>query len=216
MLLISGLGNPGLEYKYTPHNIGFMALDELAARHGLKFRKNKCGAKLAIMARPHCEKEESQLSFKSNILKSVLRFKKTESQARVVLAKPYTYMNLSGKSVACLKDRYGIKNNNIVVVSDDFNLERGQIRIRAKGSSGGHKGLQSVIDELETEDFPRFRVGIGGGNRESSEAYVLAQMTERDKLEYADAVSNTVDAIEFYLKEGIDKAMSTYNFRNII
>ncbi|MDP8216354.1 MAG: aminoacyl-tRNA hydrolase [Candidatus Kaelpia imicola] len=217
MLLISGLGNPGLEYKDTLHNLGFMVLDELAARHGLKFRKSKCGAKLTIMAQPHCGEEESRLKSKSSILKSILRFRRVESQTRIVLAKPHTYMNLSGKSIACLKDRYGIKSSNIVVVSDDLNLERGQIKIRTKGSSGGHKGLQSVINEIGTENFPRFRIGIGESfKRERSEDYLLSRIAEEEKLEYADIVCNAAGAIEFYLKEGIEKTMSIYNFRNTI
>ncbi|MDP8253793.1 MAG: aminoacyl-tRNA hydrolase [Candidatus Kaelpia aquatica] len=213
MLLISGLGNPGLEYKDTLHNLGFMVLDELAARHGLKFRKNKCGAKIVIMAQPYCEEEKP----KPSIFNNVLRFKKTGSQTRVVLAKPYMYMNLSGKSIACLKDKYGIKSNNIVIISDDLNLERGQIRIRAKGGSGGHKGLESIIDEIGTESFIRFRVGIGeASNGERAEEYLLSPIAKEEKSEYADIVANVVDAIEFYLKEGIEKTMSIYNFRNVI
>ena len=215
MFLISGLGNPGLEYRDTLHNLGFMVLDELAARSGLKFKSKKCGARIAIMTSCH-EDRDGRLKPSNSILKSVLRFKRLNVQPRVVLAKPQTYMNLSGKSIACLKGKYGIKNSNIVVVSDDLNLERGQIRIKTKGSSGGHKGLQSIIDEIKSEDFLRFRIGIGPFKEKKAEDYVLSSIEAKDRVEYNSIVGKVVDAVEFYLKEGVEKTMSKYNLREII
>jgi peptidyl-tRNA hydrolase, PTH1 family len=208
MFLIFGLGNPGLEYKDTLHNIGFMVLDELAARSGLEFKKNKCGAKIAVLPFPGGGN-------RSKGVKSILRFK-TFYKPKAIFAKPQTYMNLSGKSIECLKSKYGIKDSNIVVISDDLNLERGQVKIRPKGSSGGHKGLQSVIDEIRTEEFPRFRVGIGSPKENRAEDYVLSQIEPEDKAGYRNIIAKAADAVDFYLKEGVEKTMSKYNLKEII
>ncbi|MEW6040190.1 MAG: aminoacyl-tRNA hydrolase [Elusimicrobiota bacterium] len=134
--LIVGLGNPGKEYKFTFHNIGFMVLDHLAEKHSSEFRK-KTGTNSHI----------ATISFRGN--------------ERVVLAKPLTYVNLSGIAVEQIMLKYGIKPQELLVVVDDFALPLGKLRLRLKGSSGGHNGLESIIGVLKTEEFPRLRVGIG-------------------------------------------------------
>jgi PTH1 family peptidyl-tRNA hydrolase len=133
----------------------------------------------------------------------------------VVLAKPYTYVNLSGKAAKALLQRFSLAPQDMLVICDDVALPLGRIRIRRKGSDGGHNGLRSIIKELGTEEFPRLRVGIGREGIKDLVEYVLGEF-ERDEMEILDKVLEVaVDAVECILKEGIEEAMNKYNSLNI-
>jgi PTH1 family peptidyl-tRNA hydrolase len=194
MFFIFGLGNPGRKYRYTLHNLGFWTLDEIALRYNVGFKRRICNSRL------------THLKFKT----------KARCSREVYLIKPYTYMNLSGKAVLCLRKKYEFDFSQMLVICDDINLEKGYIKIKQQGSSGGHKGLASIIEALGTEKFPRLRIGTGPlGDRDPKE-YVLQSFGSEDILEYHILVQEVVKIVEFYLREGIQKAMSFYNRKKII
>ncbi len=184
--LIVGLGNPGPEYDQTRHNIGFRCVDTLAQAHGLTFdQKKKSKARTA----------DGQIVGK-----------------RVLIAKPQTYMNLSGTSVQGLAAFYQILPENTIVILDDLDLPLGTLRIRAKGGSGGHKGLTDIIQRLGTQDFPRIRFGIGRPpGRMDPAAYVLRRFDQDELPIIIAAVERTIKAIEIWLTDGIEIAMNRYN-----
>lgn len=186
MWLIAGLGNPGPKYEWTRHNCGFMAIDELARRSGREVRISQCQA----------------LTTKVRI-----------GDQEAVLIKPQTFMNLSGVSVAALKARYEIAGDSrVLVISDDFALPFGNIRIRPQGSAGGHNGLKSIIAKLGTQQFPRIRMGIAPDHPLSQpQEFVLAEFPQRDRAALAEMVSLAADAVETVLTDGIADAMSKYN-----
>lgn len=186
MFLIVGLGNPGREYANTRHNIGFRCVDALAARHSLVFEdKKRSKAKIAL----------------GNI-----------QGYRVLLAKPQTYMNLSGGAVQGLAAFYQIPPAQIMVIFDDLDLPVGTLRIRPKGGSGGHKGVTSIIQRLGTRDFPRIRVGIGRPDTPMDPAsYVLRPFDGPEEAEVAGAVERVILAIATWLTDGIDPAMNRFN-----
>lgn len=195
MMLIVGLGNPGTRYKDTRHNIGFMAVDYLAEVNGIKLNKS---------------------DFKSLLGKGSIKDKE------VILLKPQTYMNLSGEAVQAVSDYFDIEPKDILVIYDDIDLELGMMRIRLSGGSGGHRGMQSIIEHLGANDFPRIRLGIGRpGKIESKNQrvreseivadYVLSpfQTDEKDLLKkMLDATKEAVDTI---VKHGAPKAMNRFN-----
>jgi len=184
--LIVGLGNPGSDYAAHRHNIGFQILQALAGTHGLSFtRQKKAKARVAeghIRGHP------------------------------VLLAKPQTFMNLSGKSVRRLSRDNGVPPDRILVVCDDLDLPLGRLRIRPKGGSGGQKGLRSIIDTLGSQDFARLRVGIGRppGSMDPAE-YVLLPFADEDTTLLAETVSRAVEAVESWLVDGIVAAMDRFN-----
>jgi len=188
MYLIVGLGNPGDEYARTRHNLGFMLIDKLAADAGTKVKRREC--------------------------RSMVGGGLIEGE-RVKLAKPQTYMNLSGESVACLMAKYEIENasgNSLIVISDDLALPFGTIRLRQRGSAGGHNGLKSIIAELRTNEFIRLRIGIQPEHPVGdTEKFVLDEFsrTEREGLE--DILTRGTQALHSVLRDGIAKAMSLYN-----
>lgn len=186
MFLVVGLGNPGREYANTRHNIGFRCADALAARHSLVFEnKKKSKAKIALGS--------------------------IQGQ-RVLLAKPQTYMNLSGSAVQGLAAFYQIPPNQIMVIFDDLDLPVGTLRIRSKGGSGGHKGVTDIIQRLGTQDFPRIRVGIGRPDTPLNPAsYVLRPFEGPDAVEIAEAVERVMLAVEAWLAHDIDLTMNCYN-----
>ena len=186
MKLLVGLGNPGEEYSFTRHNVGFMVLDELTRRHSIKLKFNRQFNALrgeGLIGTEHC-----------------------------YLVKPQTFMNLSGYSVRLIFDWLHIGLDEILLVLDDIALPFGAIRIRPKGSDGGHKGLRSVISGLGTDNFARLRVGVR--NRLSikdSALYVLSSFTKSEKKVLPKILSEASDACECWIKEGIDVAMNRYN-----
>jgi len=186
MFLVVGLGNPGREYTNTRHNIGFRCVDALAARHNLAFEdKKKSKAKIALGS--------------------------IQGQ-RVLLAKPQTYMNLSGSAVQGLAAFYQIPPAQMMVIFDDLDLPVGTLRIRPKGGSGGHKGVTNIIQRLGTQGFSRIRVGIGRPDTPVDPAsYVLRPFEGSDEVEIAEAVERVILAVETWLTDGIDLAMNRYN-----
>jgi PTH1 family peptidyl-tRNA hydrolase len=183
--LIVGLGNPGAKYESTRHNLGFWTIDELARRHGLNFGKAE---RKAISA------------------DGVIR------DRRVILAKPQTFMNLSGEAVRSLADFYKIPIERIIVIHDDLDLPLGTLRLRKTGSAGGQNGVKSIIQQLGTQDFARVRVGIGRPpGRMDAAAYVLQPFSGDDAITARIAVERAADAVETWLISGIEIAMTRHN-----
>lgn len=185
MKLIVGLGNPGDKYKGTRHNVGFQAIDELAERFNISVKN----------------KEHKGLVGKGIIMGE-----------KVILLKPQTFMNNSGESVQPLAAYYGVHEEDIIIVYDDICLEPGHLRIRKKGSAGGHNGMKSIINRLGTENFARVRIGVG----EKPDHYDLADwvLSRFDKSLQADAskgISDAARAITVIISEGIDAAMNLFN-----
>ena len=189
MKLIVGLGNPGLEYALSPHNLGFMAVDRLA---------EGCGAKVA-------KKEAQSLTGKATLA----------GQA-VLLAKPQTYMNLSGAAVARLLARYSIEPEEMVVLFDDLDLPLGMIRIRRQGTAGGHNGMKSIIGAIQADEFVRVRMGIQPDSNsplEEATPYLLGKFRRREWEAVSDLLDQAVDAVHMILREGPRKAMNRFNRR---
>lgn len=182
MKLIVGLGNPGRAYAHTRHNVGFDVVDMLARRRKTKVLGRQCRALVG--------------SFDAG-------------GERVLLAKPQTFMNESGSAVSALVDRYGIRPEDLIVVYDDMDLPPGRIRIRKKGSSGGHRGMNSIIRSLGTTDFPRLRIGIGHGDE--AVEHVLSRFSRKELALVRPALERAVDALEMIIKDGIEAAMNVYN-----
>lgn len=183
--LIVGLGNPGPKYDGTRHNVGFEILKQLAEAEHMRFDKSQ---NEAVLARGQVE------------------------GVSVALVKPLTYMNLSGKSVGPLARFYKIPVEQILVIYDDLDLATAQLRIRPKGGAGGHKGMTSIIQHLGSQNFPRFRVGIGRPQgRMPVEAYVLQPFTADESKEMAHTYQQTQDAIRALLSKGLDYAMNNFN-----
>lgn len=186
--MIVGLGNPGEEYEGTRHNLGFMLIDRLFERAGARRYRMESNAKVAEV---------------------------TIAAHRSMLVKPQTYMNLSGEAVRPLLVKYSEGDSrNLIVVCDDVALPSGMIRVRARGSAGGQKGLQSIIDRLGTQDFARVRIGIKPDHRVSSlPDFVLSPVPARDRELFDAAIDRAADAVEVLIAEGAERAMSAFNKR---
>ena len=187
--LIVGLGNPGEEYESTPHNLGFLVIDRLAESHAIRVGR----------------KENT----------SFVGLGETGGK-QVALAKPQTYMNLSGPAVAGLLERYELKPDRLIVVYDELDLPWGSMRIRMKGSAAGHKGVKSLIGSLGTNEFVRVRLGVWptrqSGGRDGA-GFVLAPFKRAQKQEGEEVVVRAAEAVESILAEGAAQAMTKYNRR---
>ncbi|MDI6638248.1 MAG: aminoacyl-tRNA hydrolase [Bacillota bacterium] len=185
MKLVVGLGNPGSQYEGSRHNVGFMVIDLLARRRGIRITQRRFHAFLG----------QGEISGE-----------------QVLLAKPITYMNRSGYAVRAIAGWYGVGLSDILVVVDDMALEPGRIRVRPKGSDGGHNGLKSVIALLGSQEFPRLRVGIGRpGPAEDAVSYVLGWFTREELPVMSEAFGRAADAIEVWAASGIDETMNRFN-----
>lgn len=186
MYLIAGLGNPGKQYDMTRHNIGFEVIDYMADRLGVKVNKLKYKALYG----------ETKIG--------------TE---KVLLIKPQTYMNLSGDSIRDFANFYKILPENIIIINDDIALEAGRLRIRAKGSAGGHNGLKSIIYQLNSDNFPRIRIGVGAPKHEDYDLadFVLGRFTKEEIPILEEAIIKASDAAEEIVKRSIDSAMNKFN-----
>jgi len=183
--LVFGLGNPGEKYRLTRHNVGFFIIDCLC-----KFYHVELNTHL----------------FQAIVGEGYVREKK------IILAKPLTFVNESGRSLSRLQEGYQIKFKDIILISDDVNLERGRIKIARKGGDGGHKGLKSIIQCLNTQEIPRLRVGIGSPQKgEGLKEYVLEEFTLREKKIIKETIERAGQAVNMIIMEGIDKAMREYN-----
>jgi PTH1 family peptidyl-tRNA hydrolase len=185
MRLIVGLGNPGIEYQFTPHNLGFLVVDRLAEGAGVRVERPEARALLA-----HAQIEG----------------------VPVVLAKPLTYMNLSGLAVGDLLARLELDPGALLAISDDIALPRGTLRIRRRGGAGGHLGLESIIGALGTEEFARLRLGVGPDHPIADAAeYVLRPFRRADLKPVDEQIERAAEAVRVFLRDGLEKAMSLFN-----
>ena len=185
MRVIIGLGNPGMKYAGTRHNIGFDTVTALADKYNIKINNKK---------------------FNGLIGDGFIGGEK------VLLVQPQTYMNLSGECVGQIADFFKIEPENLIVICDDINLDTGRLRIRAKGSAGGHNGLKNIIAHLGTEAFPRIRVGVGEKTEGWDLAdYVLARFSKDDEPVMREAIKNAVGAVETWISDDIGTAMNRFN-----
>jgi PTH1 family peptidyl-tRNA hydrolase len=185
MFLIVGLGNPGREYYNTHHNIGFLCIDYISQRYNITVDKTK---------------------HKALIGEGI-----TDGE-KVVLVKPQTYMNLSGESIREIASWYKVDTKNIIIIYDDISLSVGKMRIREKGSAGGHNGVKSIIYNLQNDAFPRIKIGIGQPNEHIDLAdYVLSKINDNEKEALFKVMENTYEAVNLILKGNILSAMNKYN-----
>lgn len=186
MKLIIGLGNPGAEYSSTRHNIGFLVLEKFARANSIKFRINR--------------------RFNAFTGEGII------GRERVFLAMPQTFMNLSGNSARPILSWLKIEPGAMFVVMDDMALPFGAIRIRPKGSGGGHKGLNSIIDSISTQEFPRMRIGIlGRKNIKDLSGYVLNNFTKAEREALPDILDNAIQACGLWIEKGVNTAMNKFN-----
>jgi len=184
--LIVGLGNPGIEYQFTPHNLGFLTIDRLAQQCGVEVRNRNCRAMTA---------------------RAVI------GEQQVLLAKPETYMNLSGLSVRELLARHELKpETDLIVIYDELDLQLGTIRIRQRGSSAGHNGMESVIGALDTQEFLRIRLGIAPEKKIADGVkYVLTPFRKKQLKAVDEVLDKAAEAVKVILTEGSGAAMNRFN-----
>jgi len=184
--LIAGLGNPGAEYRDTRHNVGFMVADALVNRWRVS--------------------DQWREKFEALVIKTMV------GEESVIVAKPVTFMNLSGHSVAGLAGFYKIEPPDIFIVTDDVALPVGRLRARREGGAGGHNGLKSIIQSLATQAFPRMRVGVGrGDDRRDLADHVLGRFEADERDTVSAAVLRAADATEMFLSDGIERVMNAFN-----
>ena len=192
MFLVAGLGNPGEEYAATPHNIGFLVVDRLAARHGIRVTRRECQALIG----------QGSIGGKT-----------------VLLVKPQTFMNLSGIAIKPLMERNEASAADLLLVYDELDLPWGSLRIKPKGSAAGHNGVTDVIEKIGTQEFPRVRLGVHprglnpGHNLSSGKDYLLSRFTRRQTEELDAFVDHAADAAESVIAEGVEKSMARFNRR---
>lgn len=183
MYLIVGLGNPGSEYKNTRHNIGFDLIDSLSLKYNIPIHRTK---------------------FKGMCGEGII------GDVKVILLKPSTYMNNSGESVIEVVNFYKIPASNVIILSDDVTLDVGRLRIRSKGSAGGHNGIKSIISHLNTEEFPRLRVGVGTPSSELI-PFVLGKFDHEDRQKVDEIFKSAILAVDSMINENVEVAMNKYN-----
>ena len=185
MYLIAGLGNPSRTYEGTRHNIGFTMIDAIGNKFGIDVTTKK---------------------HKALVGRGII------DGMRVILAKPQTYMNLSGESIREIADFYKIEPENIIIIYDDISLDVGQLRIRKKGSAGGHNGIKNIIAHLGTQEFPRIKVGIGNKPEGWDLAeYVLSKFSKAEQEALEEASEGVIGAVKLMLMDDIEAAMNKYN-----
>lgn len=184
MKLIVGLGNPGQEYAGTRHNVGFEVIERLARRHGITVTKR---AHRSVMGEGRIGAE------------------------RVLLVRPLTYMNLSGEAVASIARFYKIEPQDVIVILDDVALPPGRLRLRYKGSAGGHNGLANILQRLNTQEAPRIRIGVGAARPGEMVGHVLSRFRKEELPLIEDSYERAADAVEVALSEGFETAMNRFN-----
>lgn len=189
--VLIGLGNPEPKYDHTRHNIGFEVVDYLADKWGFNWQKNT----------------KFQALFTEGI---------APNGQKIRLVKPLTYMNNSGQSVRAILNWYKLEATDILVIYDDMDLPFGRLRLRLSGSAGGHNGMKSIISHIGGQNFPRLRLGIGkSGGKSATVGYVLGKFSSQEKPVLSELMTLTEDAIVCSLKEGVEKAMSLYNQKQV-
>ncbi len=185
MRVIFGLGNPGKAYEQSRHNIGFRVIDKLSQEHRIELNKHSCQAWIG----------EGELG-----------------KEEIFLVKPLTLVNAAGVSLLQLKQKHEVSLEDIMVISDDVNLELGKLRLARRGGDGGHKGLRSIIEFLGTEEFPRLRLGIDRPEEKVElKEYVLGEFTFRENKVIEETISRASQAVEMVIRQGIDETMKHYN-----
>jgi len=183
MWLIAGLGNPGRKYERTRHNVGFMVIEEVACRNNIDLRDKK-----------------------------TFRIGRGSADGKdILLVEPLLYMNLSGHVIQDMLRKFGIEPANLIVIHDDLDMETGKLRIRKTGSSGGHKGIESIIDNTGSRDFLRVKIGIGRKEGMSAEDYVLRKFKREELVVMKEAIQKAADVIYSIITEGVDKTMNRFN-----
>jgi len=180
--IIAGLGNPGAQYSGTRHNVGFEVVEALAKKHGIVLKTHRHQAQFGV----------GTISGKS-----------------VLLVKPLTYMNLSGRSVGAIARHYRIKVEAILVAADDLDMDTARVRLKPKGSSGGHNGHKSIIQALGSDEYPRLKIGIGKG--QEGREHVLSRFKPDERAQINEAVGKCVEGCEIWLSDGIELAMNRVN-----
>jgi peptidyl-tRNA hydrolase, PTH1 family len=187
MFLVAGLGNPGEEYALTPHNMGFLTVDRLAERHGIRITRKDSRALVGLG--------------------------EIDGQP-VMLAKPQTFMNLSGASLVPLMEKHSIDSGRLIVVYDELDLGWKALKIKPKGSAAGHKGMQSVVGGVGSTEIVRVRLGVHPGHRlDGGTEYLLAPMRRSQRVELDEFIDYAADAVRAIIAEGVEKAMTKYNRR---
>ncbi|MDD6903254.1 MAG: aminoacyl-tRNA hydrolase [Candidatus Borkfalkiaceae bacterium] len=185
MYIVAGLGNPGAEYSRNLHNLGFMTIDKLAEKYGVKFEKSGFSAKYSII----------------NV-----------NGVKVMFIKPQTFMNLSGVALKAAASYYKVPTGNIIVAYDDVDIPIGSVRIRQSGSAGTHNGMRSIVNELGSTEFPRVRIGIKPDRPFSLIDYVLSNVRAEDVSSFDSAINVATDAIDEFIKgDSIEKIMCRHN-----
>ena len=185
MFMIVGLGNPGREYMHNRHNVGYQMIRRFSENHAIRLRtKRKLASRVGV----------AQVAGR-----------------RVVAVEPRTFMNRSGQAVASAVGFYGVNPKEVLVILDDVNLPLGRLRIRTKGSDGGHNGLRSIITWLGTTEFSRLRIGVGNDNSRSLTGFVLGDFTEDERRVIGEAIERAAEAVDTVIAEGISAAMNRYN-----
>ncbi|MEK7777024.1 MAG: aminoacyl-tRNA hydrolase [Chloroflexota bacterium] len=184
MMILLGLGNPGRAYARSRHNVGFWCVERVGRQHGIPQDKR---LRHVVLGQGHILEKD------------------------VVIARPRTYMNLSGVAARYLVDRFHISPQELLVVCDDMDLPLGKLRIRAEGSSGGHNGLNSIIAELGTHQFPRLRIGIGRPQEQGAISFVLGTFTHAEAEVMREATERAAEAVVWTLQHGVESAMNRYN-----
>jgi len=182
--LVVGLGNPGAEYRGTRHNVGFEVIDLLSERHRIKLDRGKHHARIGL-----------------GLI----------GETPVLLVKPTTYMNLSGRSVAPLAKENGIKPDRILVIADDLDLRLARLRLKPGGSAGGHNGHKSIIASLQSSDYPRLKIGIGAAEKGETIDHVLGAFTPAERSEIDLAVRRAADGVETIVQHGLEAGMNELN-----
>ena len=186
MYLVAGLGNPGSEYNMTRHNIGFSVIDYIADKNNIKIKK---------------------LKFKA-------LFGETDVNGdKVIFVKPQTYMNLSGESIRDFCNFYKIPPENVIIICDDISLPPGKVRIRRKGSAGGHNGLKSIIYQLNSDEFPRLKIGVGSPEHKEHQLadYVLGRFGKAEIPILEESIIKASEAVFEIIKKGVDSAMNKFS-----
>ncbi len=189
MYIIAGLGNPGKEYEHTRHNVGFDTIDFIAQKNGISVTEKKAKA---LVGSGYIEGQ------------------------KVLLVKPQTFMNLSGDSISELVNFYKIAPEELIVIYDDISLEPGNLRIRRKGSAGGHNGMKSIIARCGSDGFPRVKVGVGAKpDGWDLAAHVLARFSNDDRALVEEAIADAADAVRLMVSDEVDEAMNLYNKKKV-
>lgn len=185
MYIVAGLGNPGAEYSRNLHNLGFMTIDKLAEKYGVKFEKSGFSAKYSII----------------NV-----------NGVKVMFIKPQTFMNLSGVALRAAASYYKVPTGNIIVAYDDVDIPIGSVRIRQSGSAGTHNGMRSIVSELDSTEFPRVRIGIKPDKHVELINYVLSDVRAEDASDFDSAITAAADAIDEFIKGvPVEKIMCSHN-----